>query len=348
MNFAWALALLALPVSSQEAGRRASVTFLLGEDEDARLPMFQLAADHFARDPQERTNHVVRRVRSLREARDYLARFAPEDGRPWGLVNLVAHGREGLMDVPVVVGGPRTTGASLDAARKDGSLPPLEDGVVDAVTEVRLHGCAVGRDAHLLKAMSLALGGEDDQRPLVRGTRWYTSYRPQDPQSEVPTRYLCQSWDVAFPPGSQPSPQALAQQFQTLHPGIAVDLEGALARDSARFQGDAFSYETPLTFTWTQAYLGREVPRLPAGPLATRKWLLSQADFQTRLHTTGFRYEDFRWDVRATHVEVHGDSYPALEVRGEARARHLLQGLRAEGTPPQLAFSDERYYASAR
>lgn len=67
-------------------------------------------------------------------------------GKPWGTINLVADGNAWTgMDLPILPGdSSRTSAATLLAAQAAGQLPPLPDRVLDARTEIRLHGCALG------------------------------------------------------------------------------------------------------------------------------------------------------------------------------------------------------------
>lgn len=342
-------ALLLLPASAQEApGGRESITFLLGEDDDPRLPMFQLAGEHFLRDPSEHTDWVVSHLRSLREVRNYLARNAPGNRRPWGLINLVAHGRPGYLDVCVTPGGPKVTTVSLQALVREQTFPPLDDDTVDSQTEVHLHGCSVGRDPGLLKAFSMAFGGEDPERPLIRATRWHTSFRPQDQSHSMPSRYLCRNWDLVYRSDAKPDPATLTHRFQARNRGETLNVVDALSRDSARFHGDTFSYETPVHFTWTLAFPGKEVPSAPGGPFRARRWLLAQDAFQRTLQAEGLAYDDLAWVVSLSKVKLGDNEYPALVARGEGRALHILQGLCAKGTQPQIAWEDGQYYASGR
>lgn len=333
---------------------RPRITFILGSDEDAARPMYQLAFEHFRTDPLEATPTVIGGLRSLKEVVDYLAGQSPAGGRPWGVINLVVHANaQGTLEVPLEPGGPNVTEESLGAALARGVFTPLTADRLDARSEVRLHGCALGRNAPMLRLLSQAFAGRTPQRPLIRASKWLTCFRSRTPEAPgAPTRVLCESWDVVFRPSAPPTPELLARRFKDRFPEADLDPGEALARQASRWLGDPFSYEAPLKFSWTVAFpAARQLPEAPAqGRL--RHWLLAQEGFQRNLQGAGLRFSDLDWSVTPTWAPIGTSTLPSLRVEGRGRAVHILRALRSPvgpgQIPPHLAWEDTRFYASAR
>jgi hypothetical protein len=75
-------------------GSREGVTFIMGEDRNSDNRFYQAAADYYASDSGARTERLERNLRCLADVREYLANHRPSNGRPWGVVNIVAHSYE--------------------------------------------------------------------------------------------------------------------------------------------------------------------------------------------------------------------------------------------------------------
>lgn len=328
-------------------GSRPSLTFILGEDEDPARPMFALAAEHFRRDPRERTGDVLEGARSLAEVRDQLARRPRAGGKPWGVVNLVVHGNaSGYLDVDLEPGGPKVGSASLRR------LPaPLPEGVVDGTTEIRLHGCAAGRDPALLEHLARWFGGGSRVRPVVRASLWYTAFRAPSAAGGLPTRSLCEWWDVVYRDGERPAVSDLVRRHLRTAVRHGLDPVEALAQRASARPGGAFSYEAPVRFTWTVVFPDTLPPTLPPDLLAAQ-WLPAQEVLQARLRAAGLAYHQLRWTVKPGGRNVHGIDRPALVATGDGRVLHVLRPLvrhnSSPGPEPQDAWDDPRYYATAR
>lgn len=342
-------AVLAGAASHPEAApRRASITFILGEDADPALPLYRLAQEHFQFDPVERTDDVVPQLRSLQEVRNFLADHPPQDRRPWGVINLVVHGSStGFMEVPLIPGDPPVTPQRL-CASFPGAFPPLPDQIVDADTELRIHGCSLGRNPGVLKALSRALGGEDGQRPLVRATPWFTCFRTREPGTPRTTRFLCENWDVVYRPGTTPDPSTLRARLKG-SPAPPFNLEEALGRSTSGPQGAPFSYVSPRTFTWTVVYPGSEPPPV-TGPRFLRRWLQSQVEFMRKLHAAGGTFDQYLWKAEPVRHALGGEWFPALRVTGTACNLHLLRPLPNRPRPHDApeAWTDAGLYTSVR
>lgn len=342
-----------IPARAQgaRAGGRESITFILGEDEDPALPMFPVAERYFREDPLEHTDQVISTLRSLSEVRDYLARNPTPTGRPWGLVNLVAHANEnGMLDVELRPGGPKTTCASLSTSIREGTFKALPDECLDGRSELRIQGCSVGKDVPLMKALSRAFGGDDMERPLVRATPWFTCFQ-FDPADRRAVRFLCESWKFLFRPGERPPNPVLAARFQAQHPRADVDIAEALSHPFPMTPEAAFSYESPVRFQWTAVYPGGNVPAV-VGAVRTRIWLMSQEAFQRRLNALGWGFHQLTWETLPRAYHGDGVEYPALQTIGRGRVIHILKPIVApkntDRPRPELTWDDPRYYITAK
>jgi hypothetical protein len=347
----WTAAMIPVRAQEARAGARESITFILGEDENPALPMFQVAERYFNEDLLERTDQVVSSLRSLSEVRDYLVQHPTKNGLPWGLVNMVAHANEqGMLDVDLRQGGPKTTQQTLSLSIREGTFKALPRECLDGRSELRIHGCSVGKDVTLLKALSRAFGGDVSERPLVRATPWFTCF--QFIQSERrATRFLCESWKLLFRPGERPSNQVLAARFHSKHPKVSLDITEALSRPFPLTREGVFSYESSTRFQWTVVYPSGEAPTL-VGSVRTRTWLLSQDSFQRRLNALGWGFHQLNWETIPTIYRGDGAESRALQTIGRGRVIHILKPIVSPGNSsyprPEMAWDDGRYYATSR
>ncbi len=328
-------------LAAQETPRE-SITFILGEDDEPGVAMYRLAKAYFERDPQARTDHVVSDARSLEAVRQRLA-TGTRDGRPWGIINWVLHGSaQGVLDIPALPGDPVFDRALLESRLRDAAFKALPDNVLDSKSEIRIHGCALGRAAGLLKLLSEAFGGRDPQRPILRASHHFTCFEGAlDRQGEV-RRYLCESFDLILPGSERPPLPELEKRFRSLYPKADLDLARALSRRFPEGPGEVFSFEGPATYTWTLLFPAED--RMPCLGPAIRSWLLTQPEFLKGLHQSGFRFPQFHWMAIPTRKTVRGRGYPALQVIGSGRVIHVYRALAGRGQN----WSDPKDYATVR
>ena len=70
---------------------------------------------------------------------------------------------------------------SLNEQMQAIDFSPLQNNTVDDKTEIRLIGCALGSQKHMLKALSVFLGGKDVQRPTVKAPFKHVYMTQYDP-----------------------------------------------------------------------------------------------------------------------------------------------------------------------
>ncbi|HJU84425.1 MAG TPA: hypothetical protein VJ600_09455 [Holophagaceae bacterium] len=359
LALAWSTALAAgegapaLP----SAGPRESITFILGQDEEASRPLYAMADRYYRLDPGERTDHVQAGLRSLAEVRDFLAAHPPLDGRPWGVVNLVVHGNaSGLLESPVWPGGGPATPELLSKVLAAKALAPVPDTVLDAKSELRVLGCSLGQRPRMLTLLSRAFGGEDSERPLVRSSLLFMGFTSDERLPAGCGRCLWEAWTLPFRPGARPSATEAAARLQALDPRAGMDWRTAITRDHPLRATDCYAYEQRAEFHYTMVYPGEaEAPGLqnPGGSL---RRLMENQGFQEALGRAGTPWNLYRWRVERTRYRTpEGASLPALVATGTAACLIVLRP-QADADPADPAlrrllrpsWEDPRFFASSR
>ena len=323
---------------------REDVTFILGCDEDPSSPMFGLAEKCSRASSAMGAASVVSSLRSLSEVRAYLASHPPRNGRPWGLVQLVVHGNGGCqLALPIVPGGEDLMPSSLAAAVDRGSFQPLPDTLLDAGSELRILGCALGRNGELLRALSRALGGNDSERPLVRASRYYTCYQAVATRVSSPTRFLSEAWRFVHPLGQAPSLEAMQAKIRAEHPGLELDVAEALTRTSPRFPGDTFSSRGPASYHWTRIF--RRPEDCPVLTDRTRLlcWLRELVPFSQHLDQAGLCLDSMDWTAHHITRTLDGCERPSVKVEGTGEAIYIMRALTLEPS-----WDDPAYFTSER
>jgi hypothetical protein len=302
------------------AGAREGVTFIMGEDRNPENLFYQAATDYYTTNAGARTGHLERNLRCLADVRDYLENHRPARG-PWGVINIVVHSYEwGGLSVPVREGQGRTDMTALKLAIASGELKPLEDSVVDCRTEIRIQGCALGRDTTLLRFMSVAFGGSDLERPKVGSSRYFVYYESQREGGtvEAANQFFAEYWYVVYPKGQRPGNAELAKRFAERYPADKMNWRSALGRSGPRWPGDAYYRMLSLPATWVTVYPESvALPRLGTAA-ARRAWLEAQAELGQRLQGLGLELDDFLWSVRDTSVVDSGTVKPAILAVGRS------------------------------
>jgi hypothetical protein len=333
-------------LAAAPAGAREGVTFIMGEDRNQANRFYQAATDYYATDSGARTEHLERNLRCLADVREYLQNYRPAGG-PWGIVNIVAHSYEwGGLSVPVREGEGRTDLTSLKLAMASGELKPLADSVVDCRTEIRIQGCALGRDTALLRLMSVAFGGRDIERPRVGSSRYFVYYESRRAGGLVASagQFFAQYWYVVYPKGQRPNNTELAKRFAERYPEVRTDWRSALGRSGPRWPGDAFYRMLSLPATWVTVYPDSvTLPRVTT-TAARRAWLETQTELGQRLSGLGLGLDDFAWSARDTAVVDSGVVKPAIIAVGRGTIACIERDV---VMPDALPWFVRRVYGSA-
>jgi hypothetical protein len=154
--------------------RRGVITFIMGTDVGG---FYDYAKEYWS--ARQRTDRVVDSARTFAEIITYLrdGRHRPLFNKPWGEINIVVHGSELGIYMPIRPGTQRgTTIRSLRTAINENAIRALPDTIVDARTNINLHGCEIGQNKKLMRLISLAFGGADRQAPRVYAPKVYIGY----------------------------------------------------------------------------------------------------------------------------------------------------------------------------
>lgn len=334
---------------------RASITFIMGEDRGANK-YYTRAAFYYRADPVDRTEYVVSECRSLLAVRDYLAAHPPRNGEPWGTINLVVHGNEWTgFAAPVLPGGDSQTTAAIMArvlAKKE--FPPSPETVIDAHSEIILHGCAVGRNEEILR-LTGSLFASPQATPIVRSCRYFLLF-DADEQNGEPVRVrraMAKFWYAFFPQGFRPGDIRLARQLSQRYPGENVDWRDALARTAPRRPGDTFHRVFAIPMEWTATYAdtaSRPDVRPRAAQLA---WLAGQTALREYLAKCGLATEHFTWNLK--NIDYPGEDgvkISAIRASGICSVVSVLQAIMAPATdsvpaqPRRAPVTDAQYYCT--
>ncbi|MBQ9474286.1 MAG: hypothetical protein IJU81_07755 [Bacteroidales bacterium] len=273
--------------------QRCSITFIMGEDRSAANPYYSLAGFYYRLSAKDRTDRVVDNLASLSEVIKYLNANPAPDSCPYGVVNLVCHGN-GFVDLEPTVtrNGKRISVASLQEAMKRHRLPMPDSAVVDSLTIIHLHGCGIGNNRPLLKAMRQAFG----DRPRVVASKLFECYihgsANHNPQNII--HYYAYAWYAFQNPDSTPSTAQLAKQFKKRYPHEHVDWQSALSRSTPSSLNEPYHFSYIVPCRYEEIYgTPQELP-----PLNSRKqrlqWEADNADFQQLLASTGIERQYYR------------------------------------------------------
>ena len=322
-----ALCWLSGPGCAGTAANRPTITFILGADRYDVNPYYANALRYYRQNPHANPGQLVTACRSLREVCQYLEQHVPP-GKPWGTINLVAHGNAWTgMDLPVLPGdSSRTSAATLLAAQAAGQLPPLPDRVLDARTEIRLHGCALGLDTALLMTLSQTLGGADKTCPKVVSTRFFNQY---ELEGGCMQQGLAEFWYTSYPTYQRPTPEQLARSLGNKYPNNDLQWADALSRRRPRWAGDTYWRPVVVPVQWAVTYPDSAVRPALATPEAQQRWLEGQTDLQSALQRLGLPADKFRWSFRTeTMAFEDGATEPAIVVEGQTTVCCVLRGVR--------------------
>ncbi len=348
---------LPAPSSGAAPVTRRSITFILGVDADPARPLYAMADRYYRLDPEERTDEVVNGLRSLKEVRDHLAAHRPANGLPWGVVNLVVHGNAaGYLESPVLPGAAMASPEGLEAAATCGALSPLPDALLDEGSELRALGCALGRNPRMLTVLAKAFGGDDIHRPRVCSSLHFTGFMADGGSPSGCRRCLWDAWTLPLGVGARPSPETLIARLRALDPHAEVDWQSALSRANPADPSDAYAYEHPSEFRYTQVYASEaEVPAFQNKGRSWR-WLMENKGFHDALGRSGLYWDRFQWELTpARYQAADGSSHPALTAHGTGLSLTILRPLvepdpaePAGRRPLRAAWDDERYFAVVR
>jgi hypothetical protein len=333
---------------------RESITFIMGEDSGPGNRYYSNALQYYRNHPDARTDHLITDLRSLLEVRDHLEDNAPQNGLPWGKINLVVHSNQWTgMETPVFPGEKRSNAEQVKAAIESGEFPPLVDALIDRETELIVYGCALGRDQAMLNALSQAFGGDaaDTNRPVVRSSRFFINYFTERSNGRaMRCRRMLADYRYAFyPTGYRPADYKLGQHLRESYPGDSLDYQSALSRKAPRFPGDSYHHTFRVPIVRILTYERAEDRPDFATEELRMAWLETQTDLDSVFQQFNLRKDQFTWTFqKIRYEEEDGRKVPAVKLIGLCDVLCILQPLTdREGRPLQPDLEDERYFAAA-
>ncbi len=333
--------------------KRDSITFIMGNSENG---FYANAAYYYRHNKTDRTEYVETSLRTLIEVRDYLKNNPPAGGKKWGVINIVVHGNEWTgLGIPVFPGGERATRESLAAAVESGAFCPPDQGVVDSKTEIRIHGCALGRDHTLLKLISRAFGGNEEylQVPVVRSCRYFISYETTENNGEITHchEYLTDFWYAFYRAGCRPGDIRLADQLRHRYPDADINWRDALKRTLPRYVGDNFHLTFNLPFKWTVIYPDAKSRPDIREKKYGQKWLNSQIEFRQYVDSLNIPADYFEWTIQKVRYKCDDGTFkPAIEAIGRCTILCVLKTLtepESNRIPLRPLITDTKYYGSS-
>ena len=309
--------------------QRTSITFIMGEDNWAYNQYYTLANYYYRMSREERTEVVVEGLHSLSQVLEYLQNNPPENGMPYGLVNVVSHGNEFVdLQMKVVPKGVRTSAESIYEALIDGKIVPPDSSVVDSLTTVYLHGCAVGQNYALLALLARAFG--EGHGVTVKASKMFEYYAylsgNKNPQSV--RHYFARTWYAFYHPDSVMDEDMMERQLRRRYPDDTTNWRDGLRR---RFQDNPsqlyhYSFEVPCTYE--EVYGVGEKPASVNSPQLRRQWLAKHPDFVGLMAQTHIPQQYFQMKYyRSTYFLEDDELVYGLVVKARAGVVCLIQPL---------------------
>ena len=320
-----------LPEAVVDTVPRTSITFILGEDNSAYNQYYTLANHYYRLNPDDRTEVVVDDLTSLSQVLKYLQKHPAGNDRPYGLINLVSHGNEFIdLQATVTPKGARISPQSIAEAMEAGKLAVPDSTVVDSLTVVYLHGCAVGQNQPLLDGLAEAFGG----RAKVKASKLFEYYaylsRNQNPSSV--RHYFARTWYAFYHPDSAFDEKALVKQLRRRYPHDTTHWREGLRRRFQDNPSQLYHYSFIVPCSYSEIY--GEKSDLPNVNSRSRReeWIAAHPDFRELLAITNIPQKYFQTKFyRQTFAD--GDSLLyGLRVKARAGVVCLIQPLVAPDT----------------
>ena len=317
--------------------RRTAITFIMGEDNSLYNQYYTLAGYYYRLNREDRTEMVVEGLRSLSEVLDYLREHPTENGLPYGLINIVSHGNEFVdLQMKIIPRGRRTSAEALYDALLDGTLVPLESGVVDSQTVVWLHGCAVGNNQLLLNVLARTFGDGNGVKVKASKLFEYYAYLSQNKNPMSVRHYFARTWYAYYHPDSVMDEQAMVRQLRQRYPDDTTHWCEGLQR---RFQDNPselyhYSFEVPCKYE--EVFGVGEPPASVYGERQRRQWVSKHPEFVELMEKTHIPQQYFQLKFyRCTYVQDDELVY-GLKVKARAGVVCLIQPLTETDTAGNL------------
>lgn len=334
---------------------RTDVTFILGRDQSAYNQYYDMANHYYRLDPDEHTETVVDNLTSLKEVIDWL-NMHPDtlNHRPYGQINLVSHGNEFIdLQATITPRGERISAGALFQALDNNTLPLLDSGIVDSLTLVFLHGCAVGHNQRLLDALAKAFGN----RATVKASKLFEYYAYLSPNHNPSSirHYYARIWYAFYNPDSTADEASLVRQLRQNYPNEKVDWRQGLRRRFQNNPSELYHQSFIVPCRYSEYYAHPEDKPSVGSKKKRRQWVERHADFQALLDSTHVPHEFFQIKFyRLTTLDDNDNIITGLEAKARAGVLCLIQPLLAPDSllgpyaPFVPSFDDTTIFAFSR
>ena len=315
--------------------KRESITFIMGEDDEPGNLYYSNAKGYYQNHPEEKTDYLVTSCFTLLDVRNYLDKNPPQNGLPWGTVNIVVHANEWTgIGVPIAPNEKKKASPQvINWAVETGVFLPLKDELVDASTRIVIQGCASGKNSDLMKAVKIAFGDNDDQQPQVISPHYFISYESTIDGSGARSfqKYLVDYWYVSYPAGKRLGDIRLSRKFQERYPDLEKDWRDALSREAPRFPGDLYYYTFDIPVVWYVTYPDKSSRPTVSGEEQQLFWVAEQEALRDEIERLGFVPKDFTWTIRpTTYTFDDGVTEPAIKAIGLCTILCALEAIMEE------------------
>jgi hypothetical protein len=284
------------------------------------------------------------------EIRDYLTENPPSNDLPWGLVNLVSHGNQWLgLSTRVAPDSKRASAEVINEYINKGLFPEVSDSLLDNKSELFLHGCGIGKNKELVRAVQLLFGGKNEL-PSIEASELYEFYTSTKYKGVVQKsdRYLAETWSVYYKMGYKPVERRLCQQFNDKYSDVEIDWKDALSRDQPRWAGDVYHYSFEVPVKWVIPYADKDsMPDISTKEFQL-KWLKQQVEICRMLDKINIPIEKFNWWFRTVYVEnENGIRTPAIWVKGYCTILVVIRP-QVEDKKEEIAFNSTTHECKAK
>lgn len=306
---------------------RTSITFILGEDNSTFNQYYTLANHYYRLNREDRTEVVVDNLTSLSQVLDYLREHPADSARPYGLINLVSHGNEFIdLQATVTPWGARISSQSLREALDGKKLVPPDSTVVDSLTVVYLHGCAVGQNQALLNGLAEAFGG----KATVKASKLFEYYaylsRNQNPSSV--RHYFARTWYAFYHPDSAFDEKNLVKQLHQSYPKDTTHWREGLQRRFQENPSQLYHYSFIVPCSYSVIYGAKsDLPNVNSRS-RREQWIAEHPEYSTLLATTHIPQQYFQTKFYRQTFQGDNDSILyGLQVKARAGVVCLIQPL---------------------
>lgn len=306
---------------------RTSITFIMGEDNSSYNQYYTLANHYYRLNPDDRTEVVVEDLTSLSQVLEYMQSHPAGNDRPYGLVNLVSHGNEFIdLQATVTPRGARISPQSLREAIDDSLLIVPDTMVVDSLTLIYLHGCAVGQNQALLDGLAEAFGG----RATVKASKLFEYYaylsRNQNPSSV--RHYFARTWYAFYHPDSAFDEGSLVRQLRRRYPHDTTHWREGLRRRLQDNPSQLYHYSFIVPCSYSEVYgVKSDLPNVNSRS-RREQWIAEHPDFQNLLSLTHIPQQYFQTKFYRQSYQTDADSLLyGLRVKSRAGVICLIQPL---------------------